>query len=177
MILNLFKNLPKIIYAISHSRIVTVSNFSIKRNDELSLSSCALNGMCSNNENYTGTNKRTAKSAEDRRMMPAYKLAMLDMCQLQLKICSRLIEIAAPSCPTLFGLTASKPSTLKRLAGRSVLLHPYYSPCGLAGIFCHKSEINDNIGIGDNDNNGSCYHQMLPIELIKFLQDGAMDYD
>lgn len=102
---------------------------------------------------------------------------LFQVCQLQLKICSKLIELASPSRSTIFGLTTFKPSTLKRLAGRSILLHPCHSPCGLVGIFCRKPEVNGSIGIADNDNCGSCYHQMLPNELIKFLQDGAMDYD
>ncbi|KAM3728454.1 Methionine--tRNA ligase [Dirofilaria immitis] len=77
------------------------------------------------------------KTARDRRM-PAYRTAMLEVCQLQLKICSKLIEIASPSYPTLFGLTTFKPSTLKKLAGQSVLLNPCCSPCGLVGIFYRK---------------------------------------
>ncbi|VIO88819.1 Uncharacterized protein BM_BM9544 [Brugia malayi] len=146
--------------------------YSIKQNDEVSLSSYALNGMYPNNENFTGTNKQVTKIAEDRRM-PAYKAAMLGVCQLQLKICSKLIELASPSCPTLFSLTTFKPSTLKELAGQSILLHP----CGLVGIFCRNSEINGDISIIDNDNDGLRYRQMLPNELVKFLQNGAADYD
>ncbi|EFO18100.2 hypothetical protein LOAG_10398 [Loa loa] len=144
----------------------------IKQGDEVSLSSYALNGVYPDGENFIGTNNQTTKTTEDRRM-PAYRAAMLEVCQLQLKICSKLIELASPSCPTLFGLKTFKPSTLKRLAGRSILLHPY----GLIGIFCRKSGTDGDIGIADNDNGGSCYHQMLPNELIKFLQNGAMDYD
>ncbi|KAL3989971.1 hypothetical protein ACH3XW_29785 [Acanthocheilonema viteae] len=150
---------------------------SIKQGNKLSLSSYALNDIYSNNENFIGTNKQTVKSSEDRRMIPAYRIAMLEVCQLQLKICSKLIELGAPSCPTLFSLATFKPSTLKRLAGQFILLHPCHSPCGLVGIFCRKSEIDDDIGIDNNDSKVSCYHQMLPNELIKFLQDGAVDYD
>uniref|UniRef100_A0A1I8EQR4 Uncharacterized protein n=1 Tax=Wuchereria bancrofti TaxID=6293 RepID=A0A1I8EQR4_WUCBA len=148
--------------------------YSIKQNDEVSLSSYALNGqiMYPNNENFAGTNKQVTKIAEDRRM-PAYKAAMLGVCQLQLKICSKLIELASPSCPTLFSFTTFKPSTLKELARQSILLHP----CGLIGIFCRDSQINGDISIADNDNGGSGYHQMLPNELIKFLQSGTADYD
>ncbi|OZC10180.1 hypothetical protein X798_02770, partial [Onchocerca flexuosa] len=145
---------------------------SIKQNDEVSISSYLLNGKYPNNENFIGTNEQMMKIAEVRRM-PTYKSAILRVCQLQLKICSKLIEIASPSCPTLLHLTTSKPSTLKRLAGRSILLHPCYSSCNLAGICCLKTEISGDIG----DNNGSCYHQVLPNELIRFLRNGAVDYD
>ncbi|CAG9536150.1 unnamed protein product [Cercopithifilaria johnstoni] len=115
------------------------------------------------------------KTAEDRRMIPACRIAILGVCQFQLKIFSKLIEQTAPSCSTLLDLATFKPSTLKRLAGRFILLHPCHGPCGLVGIFCSKCEINDDIGITDNDNKVSCYHQMLPNELIKFLQNGAID--
>lgn len=45
------------------------------------------------------------------------------------------------------------------------------------GIFCRKPEINGDTDIANNDNKVSCYHQMLPNELIKFLHDGAPDYN
>uniref|UniRef100_A0A915Q3C8 Uncharacterized protein n=1 Tax=Setaria digitata TaxID=48799 RepID=A0A915Q3C8_9BILA len=134
--------------------------------------------MYSKNENFIGTNKETTETGatENHRMLP-YKAAILGVCQLQLKICSKLIELASPSCPTLFGLTTFKPSTLKRIAGRSILLHPCHSPCDFVGIFCHKSQTNGDIDIDRSDNSGSCYHRLLPNELIKFLQNGAVDYD
>lgn len=96
---------------------------------------------------------------------------------MQLKICSKLIERTTPSCRTLFGLTTFEPSTLKRLAGRFILLHLCNSPYDSDGISYRKFEINDDTGIVDSDNKLSCYQQIFPNELIKFLEDGATDYD
>ncbi|VDK69606.1 unnamed protein product [Litomosoides sigmodontis] len=118
------------------------------------------------------------KTGEDRKIIPAYRIAILGVCQLQFKICSKLIERTTPSCPALFGLTTFEPSTLKRLAGRFILLHLCNSPCDdLGGILCRKFEIRDEIGATESDNKLSCYHQIFPTELIKFLEDGATDYD
>lgn len=106
------------------------------------------------------------------------KEMLFQVCQLQLKICSKLIELATPSssssppsAPTTAVSRCStiKPSTLKRLAGRSVLGHSGRCPNGLARILRPKAQFNDDDGL--------FYYQVLPNELIKFLQDGATDCD
>lgn len=66
-----------------YSMIVVFLIYSIKQNDELSLSSYnALNGIYSNNESFIGTNKETMRTSEDRQMIPACRIAMLEVCYL-----------------------------------------------------------------------------------------------
>lgn len=148
-----------------------------RRQDGEPLLSDVLNGIYRNDEDFITADEQARRSNGNHRM-PAYKSAILRVCQLQLKICSKLIELATPSssssppaAPTTAVSRCStiKPSTLKRLAGRSVLGHSGRCPNGLARILRPKAQFNDDDGL--------FYYQVLPNELIKFLQDGATDCD
>ncbi|VDN33468.1 unnamed protein product, partial [Gongylonema pulchrum] len=89
------------------------------------------------------------------------------VCQLQLKICSKLIELASPSPaqpsppPAVAAPGRSRPSTLKRLAGRYILRHSVTGPNGLARIFRHEAQFSD-----EDDDSEAHYQQVLPDELI-----------
>lgn len=91
----------------------------------------------------------------------------MQVCQLQLKICTKLIEFASPSS-THQQQHHVKPSSLKRLAGRSILSHSGSNAAGI-GFFGRQQGylIDECHGI----------HQVLPCELIQYLRDGANDSD
>ncbi|VDN00726.1 unnamed protein product [Thelazia callipaeda] len=127
-----------------------------RRNDERSLLGDVLNGIYPVSHDLISTDEQVVRSGD---RIPTYRIAMLRVCQLQLKICSKLMEIAKPTSSDAVIARTFKPSTLKRLAGRSILCHSCHTCYDLLG-FHHKPYTNSSISITDNVHNHCFYYQL-----------------
>ncbi|VDM24293.1 unnamed protein product [Toxocara canis] len=82
------------------------------------------------------------------------------VCQLQLKLCTKMMELRSAS-----NSRQEEPSTLKRLARRSILRHSIRNRAG-------------KISLLQNDGNGTNkfdIREVLPGELIDYLKDGVRE--
>ncbi|KHN85593.1 hypothetical protein Tcan_08143 [Toxocara canis] len=95
-----------------------------------------------------------------RHRIPPYRAAIIRVCQLQLKLCTKMMELRSAS-----NSRQEEPSTLKRLARRSILRHSIRNRAG-------------KISLLQNDGNGTNkfdIREVLPGELIDYLKDGVRE--
>uniref|UniRef100_A0A915BXM6 Uncharacterized protein n=1 Tax=Parascaris univalens TaxID=6257 RepID=A0A915BXM6_PARUN len=91
--------------------------------------------------------------------IPAYRFAILRVFQLQLKLCTKIMELRPTSD------SIEEPSTLKRLARRSILRHSIRNRAGKISL------------LQPNENSTVVFdiREVLPGELIDYLKDGACE--
>ncbi|VDK57532.1 unnamed protein product [Anisakis simplex] len=129
-----------------------------RRTDERLLDN-VLDDIYRNEDEFIVNDRRSSSSSH--RIAP-YKAAIIRVCQLQLKICSKMMELRSSS-----NSSNEEPSTLKRIARRSILRHSLRNRAGKISFLQNDDNVND----------GSAFNirEVLPGELIDYLNDGVQE--